>query len=81
MSARSEVLDGIRRSLHRGELTGEARAMVDQRLATPPRGPSVTSKVLAGSAYLSLITASWPPMTLALPCRSRAVVTPPASAR
>ena len=41
MSARSQVLDGIRRSLHRGELTGEARTAVDQRLAAPPRGPSV----------------------------------------
>jgi len=41
MSARSQILDGIRRSLHRGELTGEGRASVEQRLATPPRGPSV----------------------------------------
>ena len=41
MSARSQILEGIRRSLHRGELTGEGRASVEQRLATPPRGPSV----------------------------------------
>jgi L-lactate dehydrogenase complex protein LldG len=41
MSARSQILDGIRRSLHRGELAGDARATVDQRLAAPPRGPSV----------------------------------------
>ena len=41
MSARSKLLDGIRRSLHRGELTGDARAAVDQRLAAPPRGPLV----------------------------------------
>jgi L-lactate dehydrogenase complex protein LldG len=41
MSARSQILDGIRRSLHRGELTGDGRASVEQRLATPPRGPSV----------------------------------------
>jgi len=41
MSARSQILDGIRRSLHRGELVGDARAAVDQRLATPPRGPVV----------------------------------------
>jgi L-lactate dehydrogenase complex protein LldG len=39
--ARSQILNGIRRSLHRGELAGEARAAVDQRLATPPRGPVV----------------------------------------
>lgn len=41
MSARSQILDGIRRSLHRGELAGDGRASVEQRLATPPRGPSV----------------------------------------
>ncbi|HEY6980080.1 MAG TPA: lactate utilization protein, partial [Reyranella sp.] len=41
MSARSQILDGIRRSLHRGGLTGDARAAVDQRLAAPPRGPLV----------------------------------------
>lgn len=39
--ARSQILDGIRRSLHRGELTGAARTAVEQRLAAPPRGPSV----------------------------------------
>jgi L-lactate dehydrogenase complex protein LldG len=41
MSARSQILDGIRRSLRRGELGGDARAAVDQRLAQPPRGPLV----------------------------------------
>ena len=41
MSARSQILDGIRRSLHRGELAGDGRASVEQRLAAPPRGPSV----------------------------------------
>ena len=41
MSARSQIIDGIRRSLHRGELGGEARTAVDQRLAMPPQGPSV----------------------------------------
>jgi L-lactate dehydrogenase complex protein LldG len=39
--ARSQILNGIRRSLQRGELAGEARAAVDQRLAEPPRGPPV----------------------------------------
>jgi L-lactate dehydrogenase complex protein LldG len=39
--ARSQILDGIRRSLHRGELNGEARTAVEQRLAQPPRGPVV----------------------------------------
>ena len=41
MSARAQILDGIRRSLHRGELAGAARAAVEQRLASPPRGPTV----------------------------------------
>lgn len=39
--ARAQILDGIRRSLRRGELTGEARRTVEQRLAAPPRGPAV----------------------------------------
>lgn len=39
--ARSQILDGIRRSLHRGELSGDSRTAVDQRLAHPPRGPVV----------------------------------------
>jgi L-lactate dehydrogenase complex protein LldG len=39
--ARTQILNGIRRSLHRGELGGDARAVVDQRLAAPPRGPAV----------------------------------------
>src|ERR1700754_4202636 len=39
--ARSQILNGIRRSLHRGELGGEDRRMVEQRLAEPPRGPVV----------------------------------------
>ena len=39
--ARAQILNGIRRSLHRGDLAGDARAAVEQRLAAPPRGPSV----------------------------------------
>ncbi|MBN9087417.1 MAG: lactate utilization protein [Reyranella sp.] len=39
--ARSQILNGIRRSLHRGELSGAARTAVDQRLADPPHGPVV----------------------------------------
>jgi L-lactate dehydrogenase complex protein LldG len=41
MTARAQILDGIRRSLHRGELTGDARAAVERRLAVPPHGPTV----------------------------------------
>jgi len=38
---RSQILDGIRRSLRRGELTGPARTSVEQRLVQPPSGPVV----------------------------------------
>jgi L-lactate dehydrogenase complex protein LldG len=41
MSARAQILDSIRRSLRRGELGGDARATVEQRLSVPPLGPSV----------------------------------------
>jgi L-lactate dehydrogenase complex protein LldG len=39
--ARSRILDGIRRSLHRGEVSGPDRTAVEARLAAPPRGPVV----------------------------------------
>lgn len=39
--ARAQILGNVRRSLRRGELTGDARREVDARLADPPRGPSV----------------------------------------
>ena len=39
--ARGQILEGIRRSLRRGELSGPARQVVEARLATPRRGPSV----------------------------------------
>jgi L-lactate dehydrogenase complex protein LldG len=39
--ARGQILNGIRRALRRGELTGQARESVQGRLAAPPRGPSV----------------------------------------
>ena len=38
---RATILDGIRRSLHRGELSGAERQAVEARLAEPPRGPIV----------------------------------------
>ena len=39
--ARTQILGGIRRSLRRGELAGDARSEIEVRLASPPRGPSV----------------------------------------
>jgi L-lactate dehydrogenase complex protein LldG len=52
--ARSQILDGIRRSLHRGELTGAARAVVEQRLAAPPRGPMVARAQLPQTEKVAL---------------------------
>ena len=43
--------------------------------------PVADDQVAPGLPYFSLITASWPPIVLAEPCSSRAVVVPPASAR
>ncbi|HYD06678.1 MAG TPA: lactate utilization protein [Reyranella sp.] len=52
--ARAQILNGIRRSLHRGELTGEARAAVEQRLAAPPRGPAVARAQLPQAGKVAL---------------------------
>jgi L-lactate dehydrogenase complex protein LldG len=38
---RATILNGIRRSLHRGELSGAQRQAVEARLADPPLGPAV----------------------------------------
>ena len=38
---RSTILNGIRRALRRGELSGAERQAVETRLARPPRGPAV----------------------------------------
>src|SRR5260370_37957353 len=40
-SAGSQILNGIRRSLRRGELAGPARQAAEARLAAPPHGPAV----------------------------------------
>jgi len=45
--ARTQILSGIRRSLRRGEVSGDARREVDARLAVPPRGPAVARAQLA----------------------------------
>lgn len=52
--ARTQILDGIRRSLHRGELGGDARAAVEQRLAAPPRGPVVARAQLPQAEKVAL---------------------------
>ena len=53
-NARAEILGGIRRSLRRGELTGEARSAVETRLAEPPRGPSVARGQLPPAEKVAL---------------------------
>jgi L-lactate dehydrogenase complex protein LldG len=52
--ARSQVLDGIRRALRRGELSGQARQAVEERLAAPPRGPAVARAQLPQPEKVSL---------------------------
>jgi L-lactate dehydrogenase complex protein LldG len=52
--ARSTILDGIRRSLRRGELAGAARQAVEGRLAEPPRGPAVARADLAQPEKVAL---------------------------
>lgn len=52
--ARSQILNGIRRSLKRGELAGAARAEADRRLAEPPRGPAVARARLPAAEQVVL---------------------------
>jgi len=52
--ARSTILDGIRRSLRRGELTGAARDAAEMRLAHPPRGPAVARAELPQEQRVAL---------------------------
>jgi L-lactate dehydrogenase complex protein LldG len=40
-ASRAMILNGIRRALHRGELSGAGREAVEGRLAQPQRGPAV----------------------------------------
>jgi L-lactate dehydrogenase complex protein LldG len=52
--ARSTILNGIRRSLHRGELSGAERQAVEARLAEPPLGPMVARANLPQPAKVAL---------------------------
>jgi L-lactate dehydrogenase complex protein LldG len=55
MSAdRSQILNGIRRSLQRGELAGDGLKDVQSRLAQPPRGPTVARAQLAPTEKVAL---------------------------
>ena len=53
-SARSQILNGIRRSLHRGELSGAARQAAESRLARPPTGPAVARARLPQAERVAL---------------------------
>lgn len=52
--ARTQILGGIRRSLRRGELAGDARSAVEARLVSPPRGPSVARAQLPHPEKIAL---------------------------
>jgi L-lactate dehydrogenase complex protein LldG len=51
---RARILDGIRRSLRRGELAGEQRQAAQARLAEPPRGPAVARADLPAEQRVDL---------------------------
>ena len=53
-TARSQILNGIRRSLQRGELSGSARQAVEARLASPARGPAIARADLPPAERVAL---------------------------
>ena len=55
MSAdRAQILNGIRRSLQRGELAGDGLKNVQGRLAQPPRGPTIARAQVAPADKVAL---------------------------
>ena len=52
--ARSQILNGIRRSLRRGEISGDQRQAVEARLARPPLGPIIARAQLAQPEKVAL---------------------------
>lgn len=75
-SARSQVLGGIRRALRRGEVGGAALAGVEQRLASPPRGPEVARAKLEQPAKVDLFC-QWAEANSATVARVSSVDVPP----
>ena len=51
---RAQILNGIRRSLRRGEVSGAGLQQLCERLATPPRGPAVARAQLEQGAKVAL---------------------------
>lgn len=52
--AKARILNGIRRSLHRGELAGASREAAKARLASPPQGPAVARARLPQAEKVAL---------------------------
>ena len=73
--ARSAILDGIRRSLHRGELSAAQRQAVEARLAQPPRGPAVARANLPQDQKIALFC-QWAEINNASVARVRAADVP-----
>jgi L-lactate dehydrogenase complex protein LldG len=72
---RSQILNGIRRSLRRGELAGEQRQAVQARLAEPPRGPAVARANLPPAQRVDLFC-QWAEFNNATVARVRAAEVP-----
>lgn len=53
-ASRAMILNGIRRALQRGELSGAGRQAVEARLARPPRGPTVARAELPQDQRIAL---------------------------
>lgn len=53
-TAKAQILNGIRRSLRRGEISDAARVEVAARLAKPPRGPIVARAQLSHPDQVAL---------------------------
>ncbi len=53
-NARAQILNGVRRSLRRGEISGEQRRAAEARLAQPPLGPAVARAQLAQPEKVAL---------------------------
>ena len=51
---RNQILNGIRRSLRRGELSGDGLTAAQERLRQPPRGPAVARAQLGQADRIAL---------------------------
>src|SRR5207237_583742 len=72
---RRRILEGIRRSLRRGELSAEQRQAVQARLAAPPRGPLVARANLPSAQRVDLFC-QWAELNNATVARARGAEVP-----